>query len=73
LFICIFVQVETFEELLAWRSEKKVAEAEPEKAREQLAKVVGFLVEFPIHFLRKENLSPTFASKEGLVSSSIFT
>jgi hypothetical protein len=50
-----------------------MAENDVEKARTQLKQVIGSLVEFPIHFLRKENLSPTLASKEGLVSSSIFT
>ncbi|KAF7634235.1 Phospholipase [Meloidogyne graminicola] len=65
--------VETFDELLAWREENKLANDDQEAAKEQLSKLVGFLVEFPVHFLRKENLSPTLVSKEGLVSSSIFT
>uniref|UniRef100_A0A915LU94 Phospholipase n=1 Tax=Meloidogyne javanica TaxID=6303 RepID=A0A915LU94_MELJA len=65
--------VETFDELLAWRAENKLADDDQDAAKERLSKLVGFLVEFPVNFLRKENLSPTFASKEGLVSSSIFT
>lgn len=66
--------VETFEELLVWRAEKTLSETDPKKAHQQLSdQLVGSLVEFPIHFLRKENLSPTLASKEGLVSSSVFT
>uniref|UniRef100_A0A915N8N7 Phospholipase n=1 Tax=Meloidogyne javanica TaxID=6303 RepID=A0A915N8N7_MELJA len=65
--------IETFDELLAWRAENKLADDDQDAAKERLSKLVGFLVEFPVNFLRKENLSPTFASKEGLVSSSIFT
>uniref|UniRef100_A0A914HQS8 Phospholipase n=1 Tax=Globodera rostochiensis TaxID=31243 RepID=A0A914HQS8_GLORO len=65
--------VKTFEELAIWRAEKTMAEEEPEKARQRLAELVGLLVEFPINFLRRENLSPTFASKEGLVPTSVFT
>ncbi|KAL7071209.1 hypothetical protein ACQ4LE_009433 [Meloidogyne hapla] len=65
--------VETFDELLAWRAENKLANDDQDAAKERLSKLVGFLVEFPVNFLRRENLSPTFASKEGLVSSSIFT
>ncbi|KAL3120771.1 hypothetical protein niasHT_008063 [Heterodera trifolii] len=65
--------VKSFEELVSWRAERTMAEEAPEKARERLRQLVGLLVEFPIHFLRHENLSPTFASKEGLVPTSVFT
>jgi len=65
--------VESFEELLAWRAEPTLAHEKPEEARSRLRTLVGRVVEFPINFLRRENLAPTISSKEGLVPSLIFT
>lgn len=51
--------VESFEELLAWRAEPTLAHEKPEEARGRLKTLVGRVVEFPINFLRRENLAPT--------------
>uniref|UniRef100_A0A158R3R6 Phospholipase n=1 Tax=Syphacia muris TaxID=451379 RepID=A0A158R3R6_9BILA len=64
---------ETFEELKMWTTKISMAEATPQIAEERLRDLVGSLVEFPLNFLRKVNLAPSIASKEGLVPTSVFT
>lgn len=39
--------------------------------KKKLLKVI--LVQFPTEFLKRDNLSPTITSKEGLVPSAVFT
>ncbi|KAK0393419.1 hypothetical protein QR680_000203 [Steinernema hermaphroditum] len=65
--------VESFAELKQWNSELPMAEYSAPKAEERLRELRGSLVEFPTKFLLKENLSPSIASKEGLVPTSVFT
>lgn len=50
-----------------------MAQYNPELARSTLGRVVGNLVEFPVYFLKQEDLTPTITTKEGLVPSAIFT
>uniref|UniRef100_A0A1I7ZS77 Phospholipase n=1 Tax=Steinernema glaseri TaxID=37863 RepID=A0A1I7ZS77_9BILA len=65
--------VQSFAELKQWNSELAMAEYSASKAEERLRELRGSLVEFPIKFLLNENLSPSIASKEGLVPTSVFT
>ncbi|EJW82444.1 hypothetical protein WUBG_06647 [Wuchereria bancrofti] len=50
-----------------------LSETVPQVAEEYLRDLIGNLVEFPLNFLVNANLAPGFASKEGIVPSSVFT
>ncbi|VDK78403.1 unnamed protein product [Litomosoides sigmodontis] len=50
-----------------------LSETVPQVAEEYLRDLIGNLVEFPLNFLANANLQPGFASKEGIVPSSVFT
>ncbi|EJD74136.1 phospholipase D [Loa loa] len=50
-----------------------LSETVPQVAEEYLRDLIGNLVEFPLNFLANANLAPGFASKEGIVPSSVFT
>ncbi|KAI1726716.1 phospholipase D active site motif domain-containing protein [Ditylenchus destructor] len=65
--------VETFPELAVWRGDIPIAQTDPTQAKEKLKNLIGSLVIFPWDFLKKENLTPTIRSKEGLVPSAVFT
>ncbi|PAV76032.1 hypothetical protein WR25_02848 [Diploscapter pachys] len=65
--------VETFEEYKKWKSQMPLAEYSPQQAEEKLRDLRGVLVEFPMNFLSKAVLTPSFLSKEGLVSKDLFT
>lgn len=65
--------VETFEEYEKWTGQMPLAEYSPQQAQEKLRDLNGTLVEFPLNFLCKANLTPGITSKEGLVPSAVFT
>ncbi|VDL80279.1 unnamed protein product [Nippostrongylus brasiliensis] len=70
--------VETFEEFEKWTGQMPLAEYSPQQAQEKLRDLNDFvlsgsLVEFPLNFLCKANLTPGITSKEGLVPSAVFT
>ncbi|CAJ0608562.1 unnamed protein product [Cylicocyclus nassatus] len=65
--------VETFEEFEKWTTQMPLAEYSPQQAQEKLRDLNGVLVEFPLNFLCKANLTPGYTSKEGLVPSAVFT
>ncbi|VDO64576.1 unnamed protein product [Haemonchus placei] len=65
--------VETFEEFEKWTGQMPLAEYSPQQAKEKLRDLNGVLVEFPLNFLCKANLTPGITSKEGLVPSAVFT
>ncbi|XP_018109325.1 phospholipase D2 isoform X2 [Xenopus laevis] len=52
---------------------KNLAALNPGQAREQLPGIRGHLVNCPLHFLSGENLLPPLSSKEGLISSQVWT
>ncbi|KAE8620516.1 hypothetical protein XENTR_v10010293 [Xenopus tropicalis] len=52
---------------------KNLAALNPGLAREQLTGIRGHLVECPLQFLSGENLLPPLSSKEGLISSQVWT
>ncbi|KAF3703833.1 Phospholipase D1 [Channa argus] len=46
---------------------------DPSRAREELKKVRGFLVQFPLEFLSEQNLLPPIGSKEAMVPMEVWT
>lgn len=46
---------------------------DPEKAKEELKKIRGFLVQFPLQFLSEQNLLPPIGSKEAMVPMEVWT
>lgn len=72
-FFIVYFQVESFDELLVWKAEPALYVTDQELARKKVKQLVGSLVLFPMNFLKRENLSPTIGTKEGLVPSSVFT
>lgn len=46
---------------------------DPEKAKEELKKIRGFLVQFPLQFLIEQNLLPPIGSKEAMVPMEVWT
>ncbi|VDN39767.1 unnamed protein product [Gongylonema pulchrum] len=66
-------KLKDFEELRVHVAKIPLSESVPQVAEEYLRDLVGSLVEFPLDFLCNVNLVPGFASKEGIVPSSVFT
>nr|XP_032834394.1 phospholipase D1-like [Petromyzon marinus] len=60
-------------QLAAFVEEPAMARADPAGALARLADVRGFLVHFPLYFLRDENLLPALGTKEGLMPSELWT
>ncbi|KAF0028574.1 hypothetical protein F2P81_019661 [Scophthalmus maximus] len=46
---------------------------DPPRAREELKKIRGFLVQFPLQFLCEQNLLPPMGSKEAMVPMEVWT
>ncbi|XP_060919956.1 phospholipase D1 [Labrus mixtus] len=46
---------------------------DPNKAKEELKKIRGFLVQFPLQFLCEQNLLPPMGSKEAMVPMEVWT
>ncbi|KAI1882772.1 hypothetical protein AGOR_G00238370 [Albula goreensis] len=46
---------------------------DPARALEELKKIRGFLVQFPLYFLSEQNLMPPVGSKEAMVPTDIWT
>lgn len=46
---------------------------DPDKAKEELKKIRGFLVQFPLQFLSEQNLLPPIGSKEAMVPMEVWT
>lgn len=46
---------------------------DPARAHEELKKIRGFLVQFPLQFLCDENLLPPLGSKEAMVPMEVWT
>uniref|UniRef100_S4RY77 phospholipase D n=1 Tax=Petromyzon marinus TaxID=7757 RepID=S4RY77_PETMA len=66
-------EVRNYGELRERQASPGLASAEPGLAAEELRKVRGFLVQFPLCFLADENLYPSLNSKEGMLPSELWT
>ncbi|KAJ8387181.1 hypothetical protein AAFF_G00159930 [Aldrovandia affinis] len=60
-------------ELEGFLSKVGLDREDPVRAVEELKKIRGFLVQFPLHFLSEENLLPSVGSKEAMVPTEIWT
>ncbi|XP_060949464.1 phospholipase D1 [Limanda limanda] len=60
-------------ELEGYLAKEGLEKEEPARAREELRKIRGFLVQFPLQFLSEENLLPPMGSKEAMVPMEVWT
>ncbi|KAI1891305.1 hypothetical protein AGOR_G00142430 [Albula goreensis] len=60
-------------ELETFLSKPGLDKEDPVRAVEELKKIRGFLVQFPLHFLSEQNLLPSVGSKEAMVPTEIWT
>ncbi|XP_067107933.1 phospholipase D1 [Osmerus mordax] len=60
-------------ELEGYLTKPVMAKEDPARAHEELKKIRGFLVQFPLDFLSEENLLPPIGSKEAMVPMEMWT
>lgn len=65
--------VRTSLELEGFLSKSGLDKDDPLKAQEELHKIRGFLVHFPLYFLSEQNLLPPIGSKEAMVPMEVWT
>ncbi|KAF3845206.1 hypothetical protein F7725_008369 [Dissostichus mawsoni] len=65
--------VRNMSELEQYQSKPGLAQSDPARAKEELRKIRGFLVQFPLDFLSEQNLMPSVGTKEAMVPTEIWT
>uniref|UniRef100_A0A3P8UTH7 Phospholipase n=1 Tax=Cynoglossus semilaevis TaxID=244447 RepID=A0A3P8UTH7_CYNSE len=65
--------VRNMSELEQFQSIPGLAQTDLTRAQEELRKIRGFLVQFPLDFLSEHNLMPSVGSKEAMVPTEIWT
>uniref|UniRef100_A0A8C2G6W6 phospholipase D n=1 Tax=Cyprinus carpio TaxID=7962 RepID=A0A8C2G6W6_CYPCA len=60
-------------ELDGFLSKPGLEKEDPARAQEELKKIRGFLVQFPLQFLSEQNLLPPIGSKEAMVPMDVWT
>lgn len=60
-------------ELDGYLSKPGLEKEDPARAQEELKKIRGFLVQFPLQFLSEQNLLPPIGSKEAMVPMDVWT
>ncbi|KPP63327.1 hypothetical protein Z043_118426, partial [Scleropages formosus] len=60
-------------EMESFLSKSGLDKADPARAREELKKIRGFLIQFPLYFLSEQNLMPPVGSKEAMVPTEVWT
>ncbi|KAI7792627.1 phospholipase D1 [Triplophysa rosa] len=60
-------------ELEGFLSKPGLEKEDPARAQEELKKIRGFLVQFPLQFLSEQNLLPPMGSKEAMVPMDVWT
>ncbi len=60
-------------ELDGFLSKPGLEKEDPARAQEELKKIRGFLVQFPLQFLSEQNLLPPMGSKEAMVPMDVWT
>ncbi|KAL1006578.1 hypothetical protein UPYG_G00074020 [Umbra pygmaea] len=60
-------------ELESFLAKPGLEKEDPARAREELMKIRGFLVQFPLDFLSEQNLLPPLGSKEAMVPTEVWT
>lgn len=65
--------VRNMSELEQYQSKPGLAQIDLARAQEELRKIRGFLVQFPLDFLSEHNLMPSVGTKEAMVPTEIWT
>ncbi|XP_062325197.1 phospholipase D1a isoform X2 [Osmerus eperlanus] len=65
--------VRNMAELEQYQSKPGLAQSDPGRAQEELRRIRGFLVQFPLDFLSEENLMPSVGTKEAMVPTELWT
>uniref|UniRef100_A0A3Q3GAH9 Phospholipase n=1 Tax=Labrus bergylta TaxID=56723 RepID=A0A3Q3GAH9_9LABR len=65
--------VRNMSELEQYQSKPGLAQTDLTRAQEELRKIRGFLVQFPLDFLSEQNLMPSVGTKEAMVPTEIWT
>ncbi|KAF6714433.1 Phospholipase D1 [Oryzias melastigma] len=65
--------VRNMSELEKYQTTPGLAQTEHARAQEELRKIRGFLVQFPLDFLSEHNLMPSVGTKESMVPTEIWT
>ncbi|XP_038160336.1 phospholipase D1 [Cyprinodon tularosa] len=65
--------VRSMSELEGFLAKPALAKEDPAQAREELKKIRGFLVQFPLYFMSEQNLLPPIGSKEAMVPMEVWT
>ncbi|KAI4803916.1 hypothetical protein KUCAC02_025562 [Chaenocephalus aceratus] len=65
--------VRNMSELEQYQAKPGLAQSDPARAQEELRKIRGFLVQFPLDFLSEQNLMPSVGTKEAMVPTEIWT
>lgn len=65
--------VRSISELDGFLSKPGLEKEDPAHAQEELKKIRGFLVQFPLQFLSEQNLLPPIGSKEAMVPMDVWT
>uniref|UniRef100_A0AAY5EYV0 Phospholipase n=1 Tax=Electrophorus electricus TaxID=8005 RepID=A0AAY5EYV0_ELEEL len=65
--------VRTIPELEGYLARTGLDRDDPARAQEELKKIRGFLVQFPLYFLSEQNLLPPIGSKEAMVPMEVWT
>ncbi|KAK5857689.1 hypothetical protein PBY51_010916 [Eleginops maclovinus] len=65
--------VRNMSELEQYQSKPGLAQSDTARAQEELRKIRGFLVQFPLDFLSEQNLMPSVGTKEAMVPTEIWT
>lgn len=60
-------------ELEGYLAKPGLEREDPARAQEELKKIRGFLVQFPLQFLSEQNLLPPIGSKEAMVPMEVWT
>lgn len=60
-------------ELEGYLAKSGLERNDPARAQEELKKIRGFLVQFPLQFLSDQNLLPPIGSKEAMVPMEVWT
>ncbi|XP_012871609.1 PREDICTED: phospholipase D1 [Dipodomys ordii] len=66
-------EVHNLMQLRDFISKPILAREDPLRAEEELKKIRGFLVQFPLYFLSEENLLPPVGTKEAIVPMEVWT
>lgn len=65
--------VRSITELEGYLAKQGLEKEDPARAQEELKKIRGFLVQFPLQFLSEQNLLPPIGSKEAMVPMEVWT